>query len=226
MFYNFQNYLIDYYLGTKTFLSSLINRNPPPEYLAARDSAKPDLILIPGVMQKWNVFRRVGRELAKNGYRVHVVAGLKRNMGAIAGAAELVEDYINKNNLRRVVVIGHSKGGLIGKYLLANNNQNGKIIKVIAISTPFGGSLRAKRIPFGSRKELIPNSILLSELAKRSDVNKNITSIFGKFDALVKPLASCRLEGAKNIQIDVYGHHGILFSKEIGEVILDGLGKI
>lgn len=225
MLKNFKYYLIDQYRGTKTLLHSLVFRNPPAKYSASKESEKPDVILVQGIAQKWNVFRQLGKELAGRGYRLHIIEGIKRNMMSVSQASQIVDDCIQNAKLKNAVVIGHSKGGLIGKYLLAHKNNGGTVKKVIAISTPFGGTFHAKLIPGKAHNELLPDSVLLTDLAGYRDSNKQIVCVYGKFDNLINPLASCNLNGAKNIQVEAYGHHSILFNENLGKVILNELDK-
>ncbi len=58
------------------------------------------------------------------------------------------------------------------------------------------------------------------------EVNRHIVSIFGVFDNHVWPENSCKLEGAKNIQVDAHGHHAILFDKSVRTIVeheIDGV---
>ncbi|MGC9611194.1 MAG: hypothetical protein ABSE68_03200, partial [Minisyncoccia bacterium] len=102
----------------------------------------------------------------------------------------------------------------------AKYNDNLRIKRMIAIATPFGGSHLAHFIPHRAAKELTPESEIIHELNKEKDVNRFIVSIFGLLDNHVWPTSSCQLEGAKNIQVPVYGHHKILFSEETRDIIL------
>lgn len=58
--------------------------------------------------------------------------------------ARRVREIIDKHNAENVVLVAHSKGGLIGKYVLIHFNQDKKIKGMVAIATPFSGFFAAE----------------------------------------------------------------------------------
>ena len=215
-------WLEDIFYGLKTLIHSQIYRAYHPAFNKS-SPGKNAVIVIPGIWQTWNVFRDVINFLSEKGYSVYTVKGLKRNLVSVEQAAQLVRKTIEQNNLADVTLIAHSKGGLVGKYYLAFLNQNNKVKKLIALSTPFNGSTLAKSFPVDFHKEIIPDSRLLQTLSFHKEVNNKIVSIYPKWDNKIKPLESCVLPGAKNIQVRAYGHQKILFRNETEQVILNEL---
>lgn len=199
---------------------AFIYRKPPAHYLGYVVDQKKPVILIPGVFSKWQFLKVVADPLSLLGHPVYAIDHLGYNTKEIHQAAKLIWELIEEKNLKHVVVVAHSKGGLIGKHLLAFHNQEERIEKVIAIATPFGGSTLAGRMPHSAFKELAPESKSIKTLSEKKEVNHRIVSIFGVFDNHVWPESSCYLEGAKNIQVDVHGHHKILFNKKVREIII------
>jgi triacylglycerol lipase len=120
----------------------------------------------------------------------------------------------------------YSKGGLIGKHLLAFNNANSRVKKVIAIATPWSGSNIIKIIRYKSFKEIHPKSEIIKKLHEQKHVNHMVVSIFGEFDNHVWPTESCRLKGAKNIEVNIYGHHKILFDKRVHDIVMAEVEKV
>jgi hypothetical protein len=51
----------------------------------------------------------IARVLIAAGYSVHVVEGLGYNTSNVKQAAEIVEAYVIKNNLKNCVIVAHSK---------------------------------------------------------------------------------------------------------------------
>ena len=51
-------------------------------------------------------------------------------------------------------------------------------------------------------------------------------SAFGEYDNHVWPTESCRLEGAKNIQVHSHGHHAILFNKKVRDIVMTEVEEI
>ncbi len=193
---------------------------PPKHYLDYVKEDKSPIILIPGIYEKWHFLKYIADPLSLKGHPVYVLEKLGYNTKEIKHAAQLLRELIDENNLQDVIILSHSKGGLIGKYLLAFLNQDKKIKKMITVATPFAGSYIVKYIPHRSAKELHPDSEIIKKLQENKEVNHKIVSIFGVFDNHAWPAQSCFLEGAKNIEVNTYGHHKILFDKKVKEIIL------
>ena len=164
--------------------------------------------------------KAIADPLSLKGHPIYTLEHLGYNTKTIHHSAKLIRELIDNEKLQNVVIIAHSKGGLIGKHILAFNNLDGKIKKLIAIATPFGGSHAAKLIPHKPAKELHPKSEIIKTLQAIKNVNSKIVSIFGVFDNHVWPRSSCVLDGAKNIETNAYGHHKILFNKKVRDIII------
>jgi|WetSurMetagenome_2_1015567.scaffolds.fasta_scaffold00331_7 triacylglycerol lipase len=214
----------DYFYLVKGRLFLFIK--PPQHYIYHVLENRPTIILIPGLHEKWHFLKTVADPISLTGCPVYIAEQLGYNDKAIDYSAKLIRKLIEEKNLNNIIIIAHSKGGLIAKYLLAFDNQDERIKKVIAIATPFHGSQLVEFIPTKVYKELGPESPMIEKLNSQTAVNNKIISIFGKFDNHVWPTESCRLEGAQNIQVDVYGHHKILFDEKVRKIILEEIEKI
>ncbi|MCX6763503.1 MAG: alpha/beta hydrolase [Candidatus Moranbacteria bacterium] len=218
------NWVRDYFYLAKGH--AFMFRKPPKHYLGYISGNKPPIILIPGVYSKWQFLKAIADPISLKGHPVYAVENLGYNTKAIDHSAKLIRELINEKNLHNVIIIAHSKGGLIAEYLLTFNNQDGRVIKVIAIATPFLGSHAVKLLPCKAFKEIHPESEVIKLLNSESAINHKIVSIFGEFDNHVWPTGNCRLEGAKNIQVNVYGHHKILFNKHVLNIVLEEIEKV
>ncbi len=200
-------------------------RKPPEHYLGYTKEGKAPIVLIPGVYEKWHFLKAFADSLSLMGHPIYVMEHLGYNTKAIHHSAKLIRELINEKKLHNVIILAHSKGGLIGKHLLAFDNADGEVIKLIAIATPWKGSNIVKIIRHKSFKELHPESEIIKKLHEQSRVNRMIVSIFGEFDNHVWPTESCRLEGAKNIEVNIYGHHKILFDKRVHDIVIAEVEK-
>lgn len=212
------NWVHDYFHLAKGYSFMLYKQ--PKHYLDHIVENKSPVILIPGIYEKWQFLKAVADPISLEGHPIYVVEHLGYNTRTIDDSARLIRKLIDEKNLHKVIIIAHSKGGLIAEYLLTYNNQDGRVVKVIAIATPFLGSHAVKFLPSGVFKELHPESEMIKKLNSENDVNHKIVSIFGEFDNHVWPTTNCRLEGAKNIQVNIHGHHKILFSKRVHDIVL------
>lgn len=218
------NWVRDYFHLAKGH--SFMFHKPPKHYLGYILENKSPIILIPGVYSKWQFLKAVADPISLKGHPVYVVERLGYNTRTIDHSAKLIRELIDEKNLQNVIIIAHSKGGLIAEYLLTYDNQDGRVEKVITIATPFLGSYAVKFLPGKAFKELYPESEMIKRLNSENDINHKIVSIFGEFDNHVWPTGNCRLDGAKNIQVNVHGHHKILFDKRVHDIVLDEIEKV
>lgn len=188
----------------------------------ARSSFIP-IILIPGIYERWHFMKPVADALHAAGYPVHVVQKLGLNRGSIDQMALRVRRYMDEQGIEQCVIVAHSKGGLIGKYLLAHHNRDHAIKRVIALNTPFSGSVYAYLTPLKSIREFTPTSRVVTELLANHLINGKVTSIYGRFDPHI-PKGS-HLEGAENIKLNVMGHFRIMSSKKVQRAVLQAVKK-
>lgn len=182
---------------------------------------KHPIILIPGIYEKWQFMKPVAQTLFDAGYVVHVVEGIGYNRGTVEEMAQKVFEYVQKNKLKDCLIVAHSKGGLIGKYLLVNYNKPCMFKGMVALNAPFSGSIYAYLLPFKSLSIFNPHSPIITLLTANASVNNKIVSIFGVFDPHI-PKGS-PLQGAKNIRLQVYGHFRVIHDKRVHAEILKGL---
>lgn len=212
------DWIKDHIQATHAHLHTIIIKEPPKNFLGHVVVGKKPIILIPGYLEKWNFLRKIANPLSHAGHPIYVVENLGYNTREIHYSAELIRELINKNSLKNVILISHSKGGLIGKYLLSFNNVDG-IEKLITVATPWAGSSIINFIPLKSAQELNPKSEIIEKLKLQDKINHKIVSIYGIYDNHVWPTKSCHLDGAKNIEINTHGHHTILFDKNVIKIV-------
>lgn len=214
-------WIIDYFYLLLGNLLMLIYKNPPGHYLGFVIDKKTPIILIPGISNKWGFLKHLGDKISVKGHPVYIVGKLEFNLFDIKTSAKIVREIIDKNNLRKVIIVGHSKGGLIGKYLLIHQNKDERVKGLIAIATPFLGSKLANQIHGKAYKELAPESKIIEELNLHKEVNYKIVSIMPEFDNHVWHEKGSFLEGALNIKVPTKGHHKIVFDKDVIRKIVD-----
>jgi len=210
-----KHWLEDSLYMARGYSRTYLHREPPSHYLGHIVEGKVPVILIQGIAQKWGFLKNVGDEVSLKGHPVYIVPELGYNFNDIPTSAQIIRTLIDQNNLHDVLLIGHSKGGLIGKYLLVHKNEDNRIKGLIAIATPFSGSNSGFIFPFKSYRELTPQSGIIKDLNSQTDVNKKIISMYPKFDNFIWSKAGSFLPGATNVEIDDYGHNKILFNKKL-----------
>ncbi|MES2172064.1 MAG: alpha/beta hydrolase [Actinomycetota bacterium] len=184
---------------------------------------KAPVLLLPGVYETWQFLRPVADYLYGLGHPIHTLPQLGCNRKRIAESAALAEVYLESHDLRGVILVAHSKGGIIGKRMMVTDDATGRIAQLIAVCSPFAGSSLARFAPNPALRAFHPRNALLLELAQERAVNARITSIYSRLDPLIP--GGSRLEGATNIELPMVGHFLPLASMrlfcEIGRVVGD-----
>ncbi len=191
------------------------------------DLEKPQVVLLPGVYEHWSFLRGLGDALNADGHRVVVVHGMRVNRKPIAETAARVARALARvaPPLAGRVIVAHSKGGLIGKHVLVDDEGEQLGVRgVVAICTPFAGARRARLFGDPSIRALLPSDETIVMLGNAASVNGRIVSIFGTFDPHVPDGAA--LEGAINVRVPVPGHFRLLDAPETLQAVRDGIAML
>jgi pimeloyl-ACP methyl ester carboxylesterase len=146
--------------------------------------------------------------LHDRGHPVHVVRLLQSNNRPVADASAHVDAYLAENDLTDVVLVAHSKGGLIGKYVMVKGAAAGRVRGMVAVAAPFSGSRYARYLFLPSLRIFSPRDAVILSLARELVVNERIVSVFGEFDPHIP--GGSELPGAKNVRLDTGGHFRVL----------------
>ncbi len=179
---------------------------------------KRPLVLLPGIYETWRFLEPLARALHDRGHPVHVVTGLGSNRRPVIESAGRVVDLIVDRALDDVVLVAHSKGGLIGKHVMAFDPVGARVRAMVAVATPFGGSRYSSLMPAPSLRAFRSGDATMRALAASADVNSRIVSVYGAFDPHI-PEGS-ELAGARNVRLDTGGHFRVLADpRVIAEVV-------
>ena len=245
------SWIVDYFHVLRGGLLMAMYKNPPKHYLGYILPGKAPVILIPGILNKWSFMKKLGDRISLAGHPVYVVPELEYNLYSIPTSAKklraivahviprmshiipnlrlgskFINDSLEKHTINGAILVAHSKGGLIGKYLLAHNNQDHRVKGMVAIATPFAGSSLAKIISRESFKELRIDSEIVRDLESHTAINQQIISVIPEFDNHVWAEKGSYLDGAENIMVHVSGHHKVLFDKRVQEKVLELIEKM
>ncbi|CAN5299340.1 hypothetical protein BH11ACT4_BH11ACT4_10260 [soil metagenome] len=187
-----------------------------PRQLGTGDRAP--VLLLPGVYEPWEFMLPIGRRLHEAGHPVHALPALGHNRIPIPDAAALAQRYLEHHDLRSVAVVGHSKGGIIGKHMMAVDDAAGRIARLVAIASPFSGSRLARYAPVSTLRAFRGTDPMLTTLAGNLAANSRITSIYGEFDPMVPERS--HLDGATNVELPVVGHFSVLRDRRVLEAVL------
>ncbi len=198
-------------------------RSVPPVAASAEEGAAP-VVLVPGVYESWTFLRPLGAVLAAAGHRVHVLPTLGYNRGPVPDAARALRALVAAEQLSGVVVVAHSKGGLVGK-LAMTADADGSLAGMVAIATPFAGSRYARWVPLRAVRAFVPTDAVLVALAAERAVNARIVSVYSCFDPHIPEC--CALEGAAaNIELTTPGHFRLLADPRLPGVVLEQVARL
>lgn len=218
------SWIKDYLHLIKGYSLMYLHHKAPHHYLGFTVEGKIPVILIPGIAEKWGFLKSLGDKISLEGHPVYIVPKLGHNLTDIPKSARIIKDLIEENKLKSVIIVTHSKGGLIAKYLLIHFNKDNVVKGVIAIATPFSGSALVRLVRHKSFKELSPTSQLIQDLNSNTIVNNRIISIYPSYDNHV-PEGSI-LTYAENIKVNVKGHHKILFDNQVQKITIEKIDKL
>lgn len=210
-------WLLDYLYAGYWQAHGILLRSDPQRYLDPSRTRQP-VLLIPGVYERWQFLRPLADALAERGHPIHVLPGLGWNTRTVTASADVVRDYLQGRDLSDVLLVAHSKGGLIGKHAMLHQDPEGRIDRMIAVATPFAGSVYARLFLVPSIRAFSPRDRTLRMLAEQLEVNARITSIWGAFDPHIP--GGSRLDGATNVLLGTSGHFRILRQPELVDAVL------
>ncbi|CAD5991320.1 triacylglycerol lipase [Agreia sp. COWG] len=184
---------------------AIVGRTPPSTF--ASGSGTP-IVVLPGVYETWRFLQPLVTAMHDRGHPVHVIDDLNWNNRPVIEAADRVERYLVAHELTGVVLVAHSKGGLIGKYVMTHGEGVARVHSMLAVAAPFGGSRYAPFLVLPSLRIFSPGNAVIRALGLERAVNARIVSIYGLFDPHV-PEGS-ELVGAKNVRLATGGHFRVL----------------
>ncbi len=216
-----KSWLVDYVYMTRGALGSLIYRKQPHHYLGHITDGKVPVIIIPGVLEKWSFMKKIADHISRHGHPVYIVPDLGFNLYSIPHSSQIVRKVLQCNDLKNCIIVAHSKGGLIGKYMLIHHNNDNRIIGLISIATPYSGSAMAKLVPVDPIKELHHDSVIIKDLLSHTEVNHQIVSLSPLYDNHIWAEQGSHLHGAENIVVPVHGHHKIVYDATVLARVLE-----
>lgn len=176
---------------------------PPPADLLGDGPGTP-VLLLPGIYETWPVMRGTARALHDAGHPVHTVPALGLNVRSLAESAQLARARIEGIDAPALVLVAHSKGGLVGKLLLADPHVRDRLAGLVAVNTPFAGSSYARWFPAAPVRALSPHDPHLRALGRDVTAHARVWSVYARFDPHVP--GGSELPGAVNVPLPVDGH--------------------
>lgn len=207
------------YVAARQVESVLRARRPVPSGPGGRDP----VVLLPGVYETWQLLAPAATALARAGHPVHAVPGLGYNRRPFTEGAELAAAFLERAGLHDVVLVAHSKGGLVGKRVMLSA-AGPRVAGMVAVATPFQGSRYARFLVGRTLRAFSPRDAALLALAAERDVDARITAVYPRFDPHIPETGA--LEGARNVELPLAGHFRVLGDPALTEVVVREVDRI
>jgi len=210
--------LADYPNAIRFRVDAVRGRAVPPSFADGR--LRP-VVILPGIYESWHYLRPIAERLNADGHPVHVIPALGLNSAPIPATAARVHAHLVARGLTGVAIVAHSKGGIVGKHLMALDDRESLVDRMVAIASPFSGSAMARIAPNSALRAFLPTDPVIAGLAAERAVNERITSIYPSFDPHIPD--GCVLEGARNIELPVVGHFRILLEPGVIDAVVEAV---
>ncbi len=213
----------DYAYAAARQVAGLLSRTGPDTYTHPEPARGPAVLLLPGVWETWRFLEPLARALHAHGHPVHVVAPFGLNRGSVPDMAELAAAHLRDADLHEVVIVAHSKGGLIGKSVMGRTDVRDRVRGMVAVNTPFSGSPYARYLPVRSVRAFLPDDEVLTALAAQRADHDRIISVATCYDPHI-PNGS-ELPGARFVRLRTPGHFRSLTDPELLPLLLAELPR-
>lgn len=179
------------------------------------EAAGTPIILIHGVVDNRSVFTLLRRGLRKRGFGRIVSLNYSmftEDIRHVAGRlSELIESVVRETGYERVHVIGHSMGGLIGRYYTQVLNGDRRVHTLVTLGTPHSGTLPAWLVPHPISRQMRPRSEIVEELDRPApSCRTRFVAMWSDLDVMIMPKRNARIIhpdlNARNVFFRGVGH--------------------
>lgn len=219
----------DYGFAVRQHVRASLDRGAPAPL--GLPGARVQVVLVPGVVETWRFMEPLARRIAAAGHRVHFVPELGRNLApvleSVAPVRAVVERVAAAHPHARVVLVGHSKGGLIGKRVLvelALEPDAPQPAGLVALATPFAGSARAHLLPGAFVREFRRSSPMLAALAAERSADARIRLVLPRIDPHIP--GNAVPEGMRGVTLRAAGHFRPLATREAAGAVLAAIEEL
>ena len=139
----------------------------------------------------------------------------------VEALARRVDEVLEKTDEPRLILIGHSMGGLVARAYLRRHGA-GRVARLVTLGTPHGGSWLARLGCGANARQMRPGSRWLAALAGETPPVDTLV-VFSRHDNYVLPQANLEWPGVPQRTVDGLGHLSMLYSPRVSGVLLDAL---
>ena len=199
------------------------------------EAAGTPIILVHGVVDNRSVFTLLKRALRRRGFgRIITVnySPLSDDIRTVAKRlAGVVEDVVHETGYERVHVVGHSMGGLIGRYYVQRMGGDARVHTLVTLGSPHGGTLPATWVPHPIARQMRPGSDVLAELdLPAPGCSTRVLAVWSDLDLMIAPKRSARIDhpdlSARNLLVRGVGHMSLPVNRHVVHEICTTLAQL
>lgn len=199
------------------------------------EAAGTPIILVHGVIDNRSIFTVLRRSLRRRGFgRTFALnySPLTDDLRVVAARlAALVEEVCEQTGYERVHIIGHSMGGMVGRYYVQRLGGDTRVHTLCTLGTPHQGSVGARFIPWPVIQQLRIDGSIIDELAAPAPgCATRFIAIWSDLDQLVLPHRNARITHpdlrARNMLIRGVGHMSLPVDRRVVHAISQALAQL
>jgi triacylglycerol esterase/lipase EstA (alpha/beta hydrolase family) len=193
-------------------------------FLDTLDDTRPPVLLLHGYLGTRGSMFMLERRLHDDGICVFSFNLGSLNVRDIRSSAFLIhrkiESILAQTPVKKIDIVGHSMGGLIGLYYVKKLGGHEKVRKLVMLGTPLKGTWSAiiGIATFGllssSAWQLLPGSSFLKELASGELPHRVQYYTIAAARDWICPPESTTLDGAESMTVPL-GHSSLVMSEEV-----------
>ncbi|MGN6108467.1 MAG: esterase/lipase family protein [Kofleriaceae bacterium] len=146
-----------------------------------------------------------------------------------AGARQLawfIEEVRARTGADEVDLVGHSMGGVVGRYYVALGGGDGVVRNLIALGSPLGGTALSRMGVGHPARELVLGSRLVTRLSAAPAPRRTRTTlVWSRADALVPGARQHPPADAEVLLYDDLGHIALLGSRRVAAAVVERLAR-
>ena len=142
----------------------------------------------------------------------------------VAPLAGRIDAVLAETGAERVLLAGHSMGGLVARAYLQRCGH-ARVAGLVTLGTPHQGSHLASIGPGKNARQMRPGNPWLQNLANPAAVLDTL-AIYSPHDNFVMPQSNSQLSGTANYPIDGLGHLAMLYSPRVAQALLSTFDRM
>jgi triacylglycerol esterase/lipase EstA (alpha/beta hydrolase family) len=143
------------------------------------------------------------------------------------GLAKKVDELRINLKVDKVILVGHSMGGMIARNYVQNRGGADYVHGMVTLGSPHHGSKLAPFALTPMGKTLLPGSAFLRQFKSVTWPNQTRAfSIYTRYDNIVLPAESAKMDGAQQVELDGMGHTTLLFHPRSLQAVTNALSSI